>query len=69
MDAELEPGFNNNNRDYDGPVPYNFEPVRQPRDPAAMVRAVPRYRQEMEAWALQNEWRRGNTGWYVTILL
>ena len=62
MDAEQEPEFNNNdNRKYDGPVPYNFEPVRQPRELAA--RRIPRYRQEMETWAESNHWRVGTTDW------
>ena len=48
-------------RDYDGPIPYNFEPVRQPR-PAS---GRPSYRQEMEAWTQDNLWRTGQLLWYA----
>ena len=64
-DPEQSDAFNSN-RDYDGPAPYHFEPVRQPRENSAAVVHVPRYRQEMEAWAQNNQWRVGQSDWYVT---
>ena len=61
-DQEPEDEFNRG-RDFDGPIPYNFEPVRQRREAAATVR-VPSYMQEMEVWSQNNLWRLGQSTWY-----
>ena len=45
---------------YDGPQPYNFEPVRREE----LARADGRQRQ-LNAWSEENEWRVGEVSWWV----
>uniref|UniRef100_A0A8C5D3V0 P2X purinoreceptor 7 intracellular domain-containing protein n=1 Tax=Gadus morhua TaxID=8049 RepID=A0A8C5D3V0_GADMO len=47
---------------YDGPQPYNFEPVRRMRGNEEIPRADGRQRQ-INAWSEENEWRVGEVSW------
>ena len=53
MDDQVDDHHADFGGDYDGPIPYNFEPVRQPRP----VSVRPSYQQEMEVWSQDNLWQ------------
>ncbi|XP_063077113.1 uncharacterized protein LOC134467125 isoform X1 [Engraulis encrasicolus] len=52
---------------YDGPVAYNYEPIRRERGqsqtPGPVMGRINGHRREMEMWSIENQWRVEQVSW------
>lgn len=62
-DSDPEESVNVYSYTYDGPQPYNYEPVEQPREQREIGRRVHGQRREIELWCQDNQWRVGQVSW------
>lgn len=67
VSCDTEEVVNVYSHQYDGPQPYNYEPVRRTRDQEqTRVRRNNGQRREIELWCEENQWRTGQVSWSVT---
>ncbi len=63
VSSDTEETLNVYNYTYDGPQPYNYEPVMRPREQGETRGRVNGQRREIELWCRENQWRAGQVSW------
>ena len=61
--SDPEETLNVYNYTYDGPHPYNYEPVVQHREQREIGGRINGQRKEIELWCQENQWRVGQVSW------
>lgn len=63
QNSDTEETFKVNDYSYDGPQPYNYEPVMRPREQGETRGRMTGQRREIELWCQENQWRVEQVSW------